>query len=247
VICREYGVSRQVVREVIRSRATEFRYERGRPSLPRIDPRRKQRNELPLANGGKKPRATEADPEFRGAARAWLPGRLRRRAALRPEVARRARCGDCGGLCRAELCAGRGCQFDWSHEVVLINGATVTVKVAHVRPCHSRMLFVRACPRETQERACPRETQEMVLIRQARDPPGRHDCRRASPRFGPDPRGAVAASHADRRSRPLRPASQGRLMRRADSLELMAKLKLFGRRAAGACPRAVHGADPGTR
>ena len=42
-------------------------------------------------------------------------------------------------------------QFDWSHEVVLINGATVTVKVAQVRLCHSRMLFVRAYPRETQE------------------------------------------------------------------------------------------------
>jgi hypothetical protein len=25
------------------------------------------------------------------------------------------------------------------------------VKVAHVRPCHSRMMFVRAYPRETQE------------------------------------------------------------------------------------------------
>jgi transposase-like protein len=38
-----------------------------------------------------------------------------------------------------------------THEVVLINGTTVTVKVAHVRLCHSRMLFVRAYPRETQE------------------------------------------------------------------------------------------------
>src|SRR6201993_2075782 len=42
-------------------------------------------------------------------------------------------------------------QFDWSHEVVLLNGTTVIVKVAHVRLCHSRMLFVRAYPRETQE------------------------------------------------------------------------------------------------
>src|SRR5690606_33521342 len=42
-------------------------------------------------------------------------------------------------------------QFDWSHDVVLINGTTVTVKVAHVRLCHSRMLFVRAYPRESQE------------------------------------------------------------------------------------------------
>jgi hypothetical protein len=35
--------------------------------------------------------------------------------------------------------------------VVLIAGATVTVKVAQVRLCHSRMLFVRAYPRESQE------------------------------------------------------------------------------------------------
>jgi transposase len=42
-------------------------------------------------------------------------------------------------------------QFDWSHEVVLINGTTVTVKVAHVQLCHSRMLFVRVYRRETQE------------------------------------------------------------------------------------------------
>ena len=33
----------------------------------------------------------------------------------------------------------------------MLNGATTTVKVAHVRLCHSRMLFVRAYPRETQE------------------------------------------------------------------------------------------------
>ena len=42
-------------------------------------------------------------------------------------------------------------QFDWNHEVVLLCGVTVIVKVAHVRLCHSRMLFVRAYPRETQE------------------------------------------------------------------------------------------------
>jgi hypothetical protein len=46
---------------------------------------------------------------------------------------------------------GEAYQFDWSHEVVLINGVTVTVKVAHLRLCHSRMLFVRGYPRETQE------------------------------------------------------------------------------------------------
>src|SRR4051812_2372498 len=46
---------------------------------------------------------------------------------------------------------GEAYQFDWSHEIVLLNGMPVTVKVAHVRLCHSRMLFVRAYPRESQE------------------------------------------------------------------------------------------------
>ena len=46
---------------------------------------------------------------------------------------------------------GEAYQFDWSHEVVLMSGVTVTVKVAHVRLCHSCMMFARAYPRETQE------------------------------------------------------------------------------------------------
>jgi transposase len=47
--------------------------------------------------------------------------------------------------------AGEAYQFDWSHEIVLINGVTSMVKVAHFRLCHSRMPFVRAYPRESQE------------------------------------------------------------------------------------------------
>ena len=46
---------------------------------------------------------------------------------------------------------GEAYQFDWSHEVVVLAGATTIVKVAHVRLCYSRMLFVRAYPREAQE------------------------------------------------------------------------------------------------
>jgi len=46
---------------------------------------------------------------------------------------------------------GEAYQFDWSHEIVVIDGVTTTVKVAHVWLCMSRMMFVRAYPRETQE------------------------------------------------------------------------------------------------
>jgi hypothetical protein len=41
---------------------------------------------------------------------------------------------------------GEAYQFDWSHEIVLLGGVTVTVKVSHMRLCHSRMFFVRAYP-----------------------------------------------------------------------------------------------------
>ena len=46
---------------------------------------------------------------------------------------------------------GEAYQFDWSHETVVLGGITQTVKVAHVRLCNSRMRFVIAYPRETQE------------------------------------------------------------------------------------------------
>ena len=48
-------------------------------------------------------------------------------------------------------CTSEAYQFDWNHEVVLIGGMTVTVKVAHLRLCHSQMLFAGTYPRETQE------------------------------------------------------------------------------------------------
>ena len=49
-ICREFHLSRKVVRKVIRSEATEFHYERGRQPLPRIDPWREELDGLLLAN-----------------------------------------------------------------------------------------------------------------------------------------------------------------------------------------------------
>src|ERR1700684_218788 len=53
LICRELRVSRKVVRKVIRSKATEFRYEREVQPLPKIGPWADQLDELLLANEGK--------------------------------------------------------------------------------------------------------------------------------------------------------------------------------------------------
>jgi transposase len=46
---------------------------------------------------------------------------------------------------------GEAYQFDWSSETVILGGVTTAIKVAHFRLTYSRMSFVRAYPRETQE------------------------------------------------------------------------------------------------
>ena len=46
---------------------------------------------------------------------------------------------------------GEAYQFDWSHEFAVIGGVTTKIKLAHLRLCHSRMRFLTAYPRETQE------------------------------------------------------------------------------------------------
>jgi transposase len=46
---------------------------------------------------------------------------------------------------------GDACQFDWSHEHVVLGGVSQTIKLAHFRLSHSRQPFVVAYPRESQE------------------------------------------------------------------------------------------------
>ena len=151
-ICREYRLSRKVVRKVIRSEATEFHYARGRQPLPRIGPWREQLDGMLLANEGKPARERltlmRIFEELRSLGYEGGYDSVRRHAKAW-RVARGAATAE--AYVPLSFAPGEAYQFDWSHEIVLIGGVTVTVKVAHIRLCHSRMLFVRAYPRETQE------------------------------------------------------------------------------------------------
>lgn len=55
-ICRELRVSRKVVRKVLRSDATEFRYEREHQPMPKIGPWKIDLDGILAANHGKAPR-----------------------------------------------------------------------------------------------------------------------------------------------------------------------------------------------
>jgi DNA replication protein DnaC/transposase len=151
-IARDLKVSRNTVRKVLRSGETSFEYERAVQPRPKLGRWAAELDRVLAANATKAAREQltliRIFEELRGRgydggydavrryARRWSTDRGQSTAAAYVPLS---------------FAPGEAYQFDWSHEVVLLNGVTVMVKAAHVRLCHSRMLFVRCYPRETQE------------------------------------------------------------------------------------------------
>ncbi len=151
-ITRELHVSRNTVRKILRSGETDFTYEREHQPRPRIGPWVEHVDRFLQANEGKaarerltliriyeEVRALGYDGSY-DAVRRYAKTWSKARGSVTAEA-----------YVPLYYAPGEAYQFDWSHEVVLIGGVTVTVKVAHVRLCHSRMMFARAYMRESQE------------------------------------------------------------------------------------------------
>ena len=151
-ICRELHLSRNTVRKVLRSDDTAFSYERERQPMPKIGPWQDELNRLLVANHGKPSRErltlVRIYEELHALGYAGSYDAVRRYAK---SWAKEQGSAAADAYVPLFFPPGDAYQFDWSHEIVVINGVTTTVKVAHVRLCHSRMMFVRAYPRETQE------------------------------------------------------------------------------------------------
>ena len=151
-IVRDVKVSRNTVRKVIRSQATAFTYDRRVQPMPKLGPWTAELERMLEANETKSKRErltllriSEAleglgygggYDAVRRYAKAW---RWRRSASTAQTYV------------PLVFSPGEAYQFDWSHEYVVLAGVTTKVKVAHVRLCHSRMFFVRAYPRASQE------------------------------------------------------------------------------------------------
>ena len=151
-IVRTLRVSRNTVRKVLRSGATAFAYEREVQPLPKLGLWRDELDRLLGINEAKPARErltlVRLFEELRGLGYEGGYDAVRRyaRGWQRDHAAAAA-----GAYVPLSFAPGEAYQFDWSHEVVVLNGTTARVKVAHIRLCHSRMFFVRAYPRETQE------------------------------------------------------------------------------------------------
>ena len=151
-ISRELRLSKNTVRKAIRSGATEFTYERKTQPRPKIDPWRSQLDAM-LAENAKRPKrdrltAVRIYEELRNLGYDGGYDAVRRYAS---KWKRASEIAAAGAYVPLSFDPGEAYQFDWSHETVLIDGVTTAVKVAHVRLSYSRMPFVRAYPRETQE------------------------------------------------------------------------------------------------
>jgi transposase len=164
-ICRELKVSRKVVRKVLRSGATEFSYQRAVQPRPKLGAWLAELTRLLKVNEGRASRERlslmQVYEELRGLGYQGGYDAVRRYAASWKREQGTA----AAAFVPLSFAPGEAYQFDWSHEVALIDGVTVTVKVAHVRLCHSRMFFVRAYPRETQEMVFDAHDRAFALFR----------------------------------------------------------------------------------
>ena len=151
-IVRTLSVSRSTVRKVIRGKATEFKYVRDVQPAPKLGewvdvlteilereaklPRRERRSTQRLFEELRARGYDGAHDSVHRFAKAWCVEHTR--VPVRAYVP-------------LSFAPGEAYQFDWSHQTITLQGLPLLIKVAHMKLSHSRMPFVRAYFRETQE------------------------------------------------------------------------------------------------
>jgi transposase len=150
-IARDLRLSRKVVR----GEEGAFSYQRTTQPFPKIGPVRERLEQLLIENEARPRRdRLKLTRVWDLLVREGYDGSYCsvRRYAARWREETKAAPGD-GGMAFVPLmfAPGEAFQFDFSHEDVEIAGQPMRVKVAHVRLCASRAVYLRAYPRETQE------------------------------------------------------------------------------------------------
>ena len=151
-IAKDYNVSRNTARKVPRSGQTRFEYHREAVHRPRLGPFidtltafPKHDQQLPL----KRRRTAQGMYEaLRGEGYRGAYDSVRRFVKNWREEHRGTPTDACIPLVFEP---GEAFQFDWSHGKIVIAGAMTEVRIAHIRPCHSRFFLTVAYLRESQE------------------------------------------------------------------------------------------------
>src|ERR1700687_7045 len=167
-IARDLKISRNTVRRILRSGETSFSYEREVQPRPRLGRWKADLDRMLTTNAGNAARDRLTlirwfeELRARGNEGGYDAVRRYARTWSREHASQTT-----AAFVPLSFAPGEAYQFDWSPEIVVMNGVTVTVKVAHVRLCHSRMMFVRAYPRETQEMVFDAHERAFAFLRGA--------------------------------------------------------------------------------
>jgi len=149
---RTLSVSRSTVRKVIRGEMTEFKYRRGTQPAPKLGEWTETLGEI-LEREAKLPRRERRSTqrlfeELRGRGYDGAHDSVHRFAKIWRDDRARV---PAQAFIPMSFAPGDAYQFDWSHEAITLQGMPLTIKAAHMKLSHSRMPFVRAYFRETQE------------------------------------------------------------------------------------------------
>jgi transposase len=151
-ICRDYKLSRNTVRTIIRSGKTDQSYERNDQPRPKLGQFVVRLVELMKEDEAKPVKhRRRAQLLFEQLQREGYPGgydTVRRYIAQWKLEAGKAAA---KVFIPLEYDPGDAFQFDWSYEKVELGGVPVEVKIAHFRLCHSRKPFCVAYTRESLE------------------------------------------------------------------------------------------------
>jgi transposase len=151
-IARDLKISRNTVRKILRSGETSFSYEREVQPRPKLGRWKADIDRMLMKNADASARERltliRLFEELRAVGYEGGYDAVRRYAKI---WSREHSSQSATAYVPLSFAPGEAYQFDWSHEIVVMSGVTTTLKVAHVRLCHSRMMFVRAYPRESQE------------------------------------------------------------------------------------------------
>ena len=149
---QDLNLSKNTVKKVIRSKKTEFKYQRFKQPRPKLGaftdyldvellhdsklPKRQRRTYLKLFQELQKQGYNGGYDSVRRYAKQWQKSHQKSTGKVFIPLA---------------FEPGEAFQFDWSHEQLHMAGMPVKVKVAHFRLAYSRMFITMAYPRETQE------------------------------------------------------------------------------------------------
>lgn len=151
-ISRDFNLSRNTVRKIIRTGATEFSYERKVQPRPRLAPFKDQLAKY-LTEDSIKPvkQRRTALLLFEQLQREGFDGGYDSVRRFVQKWRKTAADREIKAFIPLSFAPGEAFQFDWSYEQIELGDANVRIKVAQFRLSHSRMPFCIAYMRETLE------------------------------------------------------------------------------------------------